>query len=316
MKLNTPYSKALIVVHRSENAEDFREIARRMHKLDPAVAVLMMSDYVNSRLVPPNLLNLPMLVVYLVNNPRTEFAVAHKLGVRNVDKLQQNAGFIAAGVPAPPMALFSFGMSLDPAVYGETVVLKPRRLTSSGRDVNMIPTHMVGALRKSDFPQNHLIHRDEYLVQKFIRTGTYAVHYRVAVLLGEIIYSRRNVSRVPLPDLDSDIRQLLAQSVATNNRSERNIELYQDAEINGFALGVYQVHPTHPLQGIDIVREAGTGKLYALEANLGGNVWHFSSRKGSGSRFDVGGRNAMIRQYNAWDVAASALLRATHALAS
>jgi hypothetical protein len=41
---------------------------------------------------------------------------------------------------------------------------------------------------------------------------------------------------------------------------------------------VYRAAPFIPLQGCDFIREAGTGKLYALKFNPGGNTWHFSSR--------------------------------------
>src|SRR5262249_52936186 len=37
--------------------------------------------------------------------------------------------------------------------------------------------------------------------------------------------------------------------------------------------------PGNPLQGVDIIREAESGKLFVLEANPGGNTWTFSKGK-------------------------------------
>ena len=42
------------------------------------------------------------------------------------------------------------------------------------------------------------------------------------------------------------------------------------------------------LLGIDIVRDAFTGRLYVLEVNSGGYVWHFTSRMGLGVQKQFG----------------------------
>ena len=63
------YKKALIVVHRNESADDFQQIARRIRKLDPSICVTMVSDFLTSKMVPTECLNLPMLVIYLCTPP-------------------------------------------------------------------------------------------------------------------------------------------------------------------------------------------------------------------------------------------------------
>ena len=83
------YKKALILVHRNENADDFEQIARRVRKLDPSIGVTMVSDFLTSKMVPPEYLNLPMLVVYLCNPPNTEFKVATKLAVKEMNKIEE-----------------------------------------------------------------------------------------------------------------------------------------------------------------------------------------------------------------------------------
>lgn len=74
--------------------------------------------------------------------------------------------------------------------------------------------------------------------------------------------------------------------------------------------------PDVPLQGIDVLRENKTGKLYALESNPGGNTWHFSSAFGAILRDEVGdGRAKMLAQYDALPRAARTLIEATRAYA-
>ena len=49
-----------------------------------------------------------------------------------------------------------------------------------------------------------------------------------------------------------------------------------DADILALARRAHAALPEIALQGIDIIREAGSGKLFVLEANPGGNTWIFS----------------------------------------
>jgi D-alanine-D-alanine ligase-like ATP-grasp enzyme len=90
-----------------------------------------------------------------------------------------------------------------------------------------------------------------------------------------------------------------------------------DADVLAFAKRIAGVFGGIPLLGIDIVREHGSGKLYALEVNAGGNVWHFSSPYWAErrARYPHVAR-AMHEQFGAFDVAAKALISATRRLAS
>jgi hypothetical protein len=307
------YKKALILVHRNENADDFQQIARRIRKLDPTIGVTMVSDFLTSKMVPPEYLNLPMLVIYLCNPPPSEFKVATKLAVKEMSKVEEYAHFKQHNIPCLPIEPFKWGMELDQNIYGEWVVLKPENKTSTGRDINMVPTKLLPTLRLADFPENHLIREDSYLVQKFIKCGETPTHYRVTVFLNEILFTTRARSTLSYPE--TDISLMLKTTVASNMRENRTTQLFQDEQINSFALTVATTFPKNPLLGIDILQDDLTGNLYVLEVNLGGNTWHFSSSNGENYRFNLGGKNAMVRQYNAWDKAALALIRNTHALA-
>jgi hypothetical protein len=307
------YKKALILVHRNENADDFQQIARRIRKLDPTIGVTMFSDFLTSKMLPPEYLNLPMLVIYLCNPPSSEFKVATKLAVKETSKIDEYAHFKQHNILCLPIERFKWGMALDPAIYGDWVVLKPEFKNSTGRDINMLPTALLPTLTLDDFPANHLIREDTYLVQKFIKTGETPVHYRVTIFLNEILFSSKSCSKFQYPQ--PNLTCMLSTTVASNIAENRTTQLYENEEINNFALVVSNTFPVSPLLGIDILQDELTKQLYVLEVNAGGNVWHFSSTNGENYRFNLGGKNAMVRQYNAWDRAAEALVRNTHALA-
>ncbi len=307
--------KAVIVVHRKESGDNFQEIAKRIKKLDPTIGVTMVSEFLTSKMVPAEFLNLPLLVIYLCNPPPTEFNVAAKLAVKEMSKIEEYEHFKKHNLSCLPIERFEWGGELDPAIYGDWVVLKPEHIQSTGRDVNMIPTKEISKLKLADFPDGHLIHQDSYLVQKFVKTGEYPTHYRATVFLNEVICSMEVVQNSIYPAQSNPINELLKNSVASNLTDNRAIKLMIDNEINAFALRIAEKFPMNPLLGIDVIRDQDTGDLFVLETNSGGNTWHFSSEIGRKAREYMGGRKPMVLQYNAWDRAAEALVKKTHELA-
>jgi hypothetical protein len=88
-------------------------------------------------------------------------------------------------------------------------------------------------------------------------------------------------------------------------------KLSTEPEILEFAMRVSGAFPTVPLQGIDVLKEDKTGRLFALEINGGGNVWHFSSRRAALGRAAGITREDRIAQLGAWEAAARSLVEAT-----
>jgi hypothetical protein len=310
----TKYKKALIVVHRNESADDFQQIARRIRKLDPTISVTMVSDFLTSKMVPDQCLNLPMLVVYLCNPPKTEFKVATKLAVKGMSKIEEYEHFKQHNIPCLPIERFIWGMELDPEVYGDWVILKPEHIQSTGKDVNMVPTKEIPNLKLSDFPAEHLIQKDTYYVQQFLKTGNSATFYRALVYLGDILLSYKVEQNNHYPDYKVGLDILLKTSVASNLQGSRKINLVDDDDVRALAIKVALAFPDLPLLGVDIIPDAVTGKLYVLEINAGGNTWAFTAKPSQDLRSILGLKN-MILQYNAWDRAAEALVRKTHELA-
>jgi hypothetical protein len=308
--------KGVILVFRGESSEDFKEIAKRAYKLDPKIRILGFSGKIEPQKIPQGFFSIPHLVIYLVNPPPDDFVhESPMLAVRYMDKIEEYEHFKKHNLPCLPIEEFRWGMELDPEIYGDWVVLKPQNIQSTGKDVNMVRTKLVPTLKLSDFPEDHLINQDSYYVQKFVYCGERPTHYRVTIFLNTILFSSRAQSKLDFPKLGSKVSDYLKATVASNMRVNRNTMLYVDDEINDFALLAASKFSRFPLIGIDILRDQASGKLFVLEMNLGGNTWHFSSDVGKEYRFDLGGRNAMIKQYNSWDRAAEALLKKAHELA-
>jgi hypothetical protein len=308
--------KGLIVVYRKESAQDFIDIARRIRKIDPTIALLMIPNSLDPKNLPPIFYTLPTLIIYLVNPPDFEFTKIKKLAVKSIGKLDEYEHFKKHGIACLPIQQFKWGMELDQEDYGDWVVLKPENVTSTGMDINMVPTKMITLLTKEDFPENHLVHQDSYLVQRLVNTGINPNHYRVCVFLGSVLYSTRSELNLPYPNNDAPLNQLLATTVASNLQPQRKIELHINDDVIKLALFVADSLRDIPLLGVDIIRDASTGEYYVIETNSGGNTWHFSSEIGSGMRVDIGGKSRLVGQYNSWDRAAEALVRKTQELAA
>lgn len=315
IKLDSKIRKGLILVFRPESSDDFKQISRRINRLDPSIGIIGCPQVIDPKLITNELLKLPLLVVYLVNPPSKDIThTAYKLAVKYFDKISEQAHFKNHNLPSLPIEPFQWEMTLDPQIYGDVVVIKPERMNSTGKDINKIPTKLIPQLKMEDFPPEHLIHKDSYLVQKFINTGKFPTHIRVLTFLGEIMYSFKSQSMIETIAINKNVKEILANTVASNIQGQRKVELFKDEEANELALKVAASFPENPLLGVDIIRDETTKELYVLEVNLGGNTWAFSSNIAKNLRLTLG-KNAMVRQYNAWDRAAEALVRKTHELA-
>jgi hypothetical protein len=89
--------------------------------------------------------------------------------------------------------------------------------------------------------------------------------------------------------------------------------LQGDADILELARRTYSALPEIPLQGVDIIREAKSGKLYVLEANPGGNTWIFSKGEMTARLKKSLGVECLTDQFDAFRTAAKVLVERTRA---
>jgi hypothetical protein len=323
----------LVVIHRgSDYVRDFEEVARKIFAIDPAISVFCI-DKSTSHVMPDNAWKRPTLTVALQSRFKADIKRGPLLKNRPILKPGQHKVFVDAGLPTPPTMRFLPGMKLDPIMFGEYVVIKPinPHIASYGRGIQLFRRKRLETLTIMDFPRDHLIHRDHdgYIVQRFIDTGPFILLYRVLTLFGVPLSCFLAKEKVPQPSPEGSDEDIERLSIASNARDFRVRSLYSDAAVLALGARVGRAFPDIPLLGIDIIREERTGKLFVLECNPGGNTWHFSSKLITGIRQQMGGgslvgqkkadligRQMLIDQFGAFDLAAQVLIDKTRLLAA
>lgn len=322
----------LVIIHRGpEYDRDFREISARIAAVDPGIAVFPVGPVV-PRPIPEEAWTRPTLTVALLARYLVEIRRGPVLVNRPIHKTGQHHIFTRARLPVPPTERFVPGMKLDPILFGEYVIIKPTNpeFASYGRGIQLFRRRKLESMRLSDFPGDHLIHRDQsgYIVQRFIDTGPMLPMFRVQTLFGVPLYCWSARNALPCPPVGGTDAEVERLSVVSNAGQDRIRRLSADAEALDLGARVGAAFPDIPILGIDIIPDQRTGKLYVIECNPGGNTWHFTAAAtadirrqfGGGSlvgekKAEENGRQAMIDQLGAFDRAAEVLVRKTRELA-
>ena len=323
----------LIIIHRGpEYVQDFREIADKISAIDPTIAVYSVDPRV-SRIMPDEAWARPTLTVALMSNYGLDIRRGPVLANRAIHKIGQYRIFTQAGLPTPPTATLRLGMKLDPILFGEFVVIKPTdpNLASYGRGVQLFRRRKLETMTMTDFPAGHLIHRDRngFIVQRYVDTGPLLPLYRVVTLFGMPLCSWLGHDKFPHPPPGQTDEEIEKHRITSNTGNFRTVKLQVEDAILDLAARIGNAFPDTPILGNDIIRDHRSGKLYVLECNPGGNVWHFSSKLTSAVRQRLGGdslvgarkaeiigRQMLIDQLGAFDRSAEVLVRKVRELAS
>ena len=302
--------KILAICCRPENHDDFLAISDRIIKKSPEFAVVIKPMLYHPDELGHPLQHAPLLNIYLVNPPEKLPARGKTLFVKSIDKLEQYKNYSIADVSTPKTIEYEIGQPLNFNDWGEYVFLKDKN-DSHGRNSFLIPTKEILNI-KPYFDKMGL--KNKILLQEFIYTGQNVSHYRVLSFLGQPLccYKSTNLSNIVLPvSLDDAFNN---HTVKTNSANDnRKVELLENKEVLDFSKSVFNVFPERPLQGIDIVIEEKTKKLFVLEGNQGGNVWIFSHKKSFA--LEKLGRFDLLNQFNAFDVASDILIKKINELA-
>lgn len=190
---------------------------------------------------------------------------------RDLLKSEEYAALERCGIPVPR---WRRGPQPDLSDFPPYVVVKPER-GRRGMEVRIM---------RRGKAQNR-VGPDE-IAQEFINTGPWPVSYRVTTMWGERLWSVRfqaGRDRTPIPATRGFPRMPDGQSanIVASARGS-SVSLNDDEEILRLGERAHAAFPDFPLLGVDIIREHETGKLYVLEVNASGWVWHFSSPMGKG----------------------------------
>jgi hypothetical protein len=249
---------------------------------------------------------------------------------RWISKFDQIEALQAIGVSAPRTALIGPGFEADPSEWGDVVLVKPALPGSTfGKFIHLVRTERLRYRAPDTYPANHPARHAPMLAQEFVRTGAIPSMYRVTTLLGEPLYCRQAYRKEGEVRTDVADEELEGMPVSIAAGPPIHTVAADDADVLETAVRAAQAFPDVPLQGMDLVRDEQSGRLFVLELNPGGNTWHLSSTLGRGIMFNIGkglgfsdeeaakkGRAEVIGQFGAFERAAESLVKATRARAS
>jgi hypothetical protein len=219
---------------------------------------------------------------------------------RSMPKSREFELLAAQGVPVPRWTRLTEDAKPDLSGFGPYVVVKPEFGMRGGR------VRIVRKDRVRWKPEQNPFdpHNRDSLVQEFIYTGKWPVTYRVSTLFGAVLYAMRgegNHARRPLLGryaFSGGPRVGGASIVGSARDSEWSLS--DDPEVLAMAQRAHAAFPGIPLLGVDVIRDAETGKLYVLETNPDGWTWHFTSRDGLAGQkqfgFDLAGQFDGLRK--------------------
>jgi hypothetical protein len=224
---------------------------------------------------------------------------------RILGKDEQLRRLSSIGIPTPRTMIFSPFSSFDPKDWGEYVIVKPNN-RNSGFGIKLIRTIDLPAWYRERTSGIN----DQYLVQSYIDHAEdgYPTEYRILSMFGRTLYCASNRwenKRPPLAEIAADPLGIIASNDKTMVRVR---SICNDAEIISLGELAHQAFPECPVIGVDVIRDSERGRLYILEVNSHGAVWHLSSgllKKNSAQA------KASYAQFNALDLAANLLIQKT-----
>jgi hypothetical protein len=222
-------------------------------------------------------------------------------------KDEQQRRLSSIGILTPKTAILSSASTFSREEWGKYVIVKPNNL-NSGEGIKLVRTVDLSA--RCD--ELTAIANDRLLVQQYIdhSEDRYPTAYRVLSLFGRALYcvrDRRGNKRLPLAEIAADPRGVIASNNETMGGYMGSI--CNDPEVISLGERAHQAFSECPVIGVDIVRESQSGKLYVLEVNPHGAVWHLSSALAK--EMDSAHIRERYVQFNALDLAADLLIQKT-----
>jgi hypothetical protein len=262
-----------------QSLDDLTAIARHVRELDSEIGTFILPGTSANNVSRGAAARLPTLVVSPALLTRFKPIRGKVYQGWPVPKIEELRRLHVAGVPVPLTTMLTPELKLDPAVWGELVVVKPTDIPSSshGNGISLVRTSRVRFRPQKDYPAGHPGRAGPMMVQQYIDTGDKIAGYRVLTFFGEPLLAyltRGSVARLNRNAPDDVIERAVIAIQAVANRERMFIA---DADVLALARAAHAAIPEIPLKGCDIIRQAATGRLFVLELNCGGNTWQFSS---------------------------------------
>ena len=306
----------LILVNRPrwQAAQDFENIKQRIEVQAPDIEVFIATTEGPNISLRKRAAKRPTLVVCPSGLRQFEPRRGKVYHGRIVPKQEQINRLVALGIPAPLTTVLGPDTKIDPEEWGPYVFLKPvsMRFASRGLGTAVVATEHLKYRPPESFPEGHVGRHTKFIVQQFIDTGEHATSFRVNTLFGVPLYCLRVQLNVPKPTLNREAEEIWDTRFTSNSLAvKQSRTLCIEPEMIALARRCHEAVPDVPFKGVDVVREAKTGKLNVLELNCGSATWHISSRYYDQYR-NVGlSRAEMESQFGAFDRAAEVLIERT-----
>jgi hypothetical protein len=264
---------------RWQSLDDLATIARHVVDIDPGIRPFIVPVTLPNSVTRRAAAARPTLVVspgpLLRFRPRRG-KVYHGWPVPKFEELRR---LREAGVPVPRTALLTPDLRLDPAEWGDLVILKPTDIPTSshGAGINLIRTRRVRYRPPAEYPPGHPGRLGPMMVQQYVDTGAVLSSHRVLTFFGEPLCAYRVLTEMPRVDPAAPDEVIESAVVAIQASPRRQRILQKEPDVIALARRAHAALPEIPLKGCDVLREAATGRLYVIELNSGGNTWQFSS---------------------------------------
>jgi len=305
----------LILVHTPgyQDIADFHDIARKVQERAPDIEVFIASNAIASSVTRRQAGKRPTLIFSPGNLLEFRPLRGKVYAGSPISKLEQIARFKAAGLPVPASAEITPDAVLPQEMFGALVVVKPGFSEAShGHNITLMRREAVRFKPREAYPGDHPGRYGPMFAQRFVDTGPFVNHHRVLTLFGEPLLAFKTAATAARPSLDASDDVLATIAVKARRRDGPIArEPTGDADILALARRTYAALPEIALQGIDIIREAGSGKLFVLEANPGGNTWIFSKGAMTERLKKALGVERLTDQFDAFTTAAKVLIERT-----
>jgi hypothetical protein len=299
MASTDPINLVLVYRPKAVGVEDFEQIGRRVRTIANNVNVYIQKDELPDKALLDELSRHRTLVFSPLQLSAFYLRRGCVYAGRPMQKSEQLLRLGLAGVPVPPWTSPDRGKRFDPEFWGEHVIVKPE-IGSAGRGVSVHETSELNEQSHSfkPFARNGI----NFIVQKIIR-NTSIGKMRVQLLFDEVLccYRYRYPETLDL-DTEENLKLFQKHFITFSNIPE----FFCPEEIFEQARRCYRAFDGVALLALDVVLDEA-GKHYFIEANPGGNTWHYSSEY-MGSRLTDEGI-VLEQQFGAFDRAGDVLAR-------
>ena len=254
--------------------DSYERVSRLVEELDPTIHTAIVEDKPRWSVELPDRPTLFFSPALIRNRPRIPGRIACGFPL---SKSEEYTILAEAGISVPRWITLREREIPNLDGFGDYVVRKPD-YGAKGAEVRIVKR---GRVRWKPVVTAAAGPSPALLVQEFIYTGLWPVSYRVNTLFGHVLYCLRisgNPNRPILhgpTDFDSRGPSGNSPSIVSNVRDSK-AECCDDADIIRFGERAARAFPDFPFLGVDVLKEAGTGRLFVTEVNALGHNWNFS----------------------------------------